>query len=406
METHQGHLPEHNKSYFPGERATVLQGIKVLEIGQVFAGPFAGVILSDLGADVIKIERLDGGDDTRRMGPVVLSEDALSFHSFNRGKRSVALDLKNPEALKALDRACAEADILIHNLRPGVPSKMGISAQDVCAKHEHLIYCEISAFGHVGPLSHLPGYEPLIQAFSGLSSINGGPDSPPARLGASVCDQGTGMWVALGALAMLEQRRRTGRGGILNASLLETALVWAGQAVDCYVNTGTLPARHASGHPGFAPYEAFDAADGPLLVCAGNDRLFAKLALVLRRPEWIDNEKYRTNRDRVANRVELARQIALIIAEEPRAHWLMEFEKVGVPSAAVQSVPEAVSHPQVQALDLIREVPGVGIKLTGLPISLNGRRPPAPAEGPRLGSDTDTFFQETLCGEAISPDER
>ena len=253
----------------------VLHGVRVLELGQVLAGPFAGAILADLGADVIKVERVEGGDDARQMGPAFRHGDALNFQVFNRGKQSVALDLKGPEGLAAFERLAGEADIFIHNLRPGVPAKLGIDGAALCARHPRLIYCEISAFGHLGPMALQPGYEPLVQAFSGLSSTNGGPDDPPMRSGASMCDQGSGMWVVIGALALLHRRAQTGRGGVLTTSLLETALVWNGQKADAYVNEGRLPKRDRSGHPGFVPYEAFDTQDAPLLFCCGNDRLFA-----------------------------------------------------------------------------------------------------------------------------------
>ena len=259
----------------------VLDGVRVVELGQVLAGPFAGAIFADLGADVIKVEKPDGGDDARRMGPDFRHGDALNFHEFNRGKKSVTLDLKSPEGVEALHGLLAEADTMLHNLRPGAAEALGIGAQAVTARHPHLIYCEMSAFGHIGPERLRPGYEPLLQAFGGLSSITGEPDGPPVRMGASVVDQGTGLWTVLGALAMLERRHRTGQGGVVNTSLFETALLWAGQKISAYVNMGKLPERHASGHPNLTPYEAFDAADGPVLVCCGNDRLFAKFATEL-----------------------------------------------------------------------------------------------------------------------------
>jgi Predicted acyl-CoA transferases/carnitine dehydratase len=382
---------EHQQSAaVPGGPAP-LKGIKVIEIGQVLAGPFAGSVFADLGADVLKIERVEGGDDTRRMGPPFRHGDALNFHSFNRGKRSVAIDLRNQAALQALDRACAEADILIHNLRPGVTDTLGIAGADLCQRHPRLIYCEISAFGHRGPLSGRPGYEPLIQAFSGLSSINGAPDAPPTRLGASVCDQGTGMWIVIGALAMLEERRRTGRGGMVNSSLLETALLWAGQKIEAYANTGQLPQRHASGHPGFVPYEAFEAADGPFLICAGNDRLFAKLAGVMGRADWIDDARYRTNTDRIVHRDALVAEMAPILLGRSRVEWLAAMEEAGVPCSPIQTIPDAVADPHVQALHILREVPGEDFQLVGLPLSFDGQRPAVRHGGPRHGEHTADF---------------
>ncbi len=366
-----------------------LRGIKVIEIGQVLAGPFAGLILSDLGADVLKVERVDGGDDTRRMGPAFHNGDALNFHGFNRGKRSVAVDLKTPAGLAWLHELCGQADMLIHNLRPGVTATLKITGEELCEKYPQLIYCEISAFGHTGPFHDRPGYEPLIQAFSGLSSINGAPEMPPVRIGASVCDQGTGMWIVIGALAMLEQRRRTGMGGILNGSLLETAMMWAGQKVDAYVNKGELPVRHASGHPEMAPYEGFEAADGPLIICAGNDRLFDKLAHALGRPAWLQDPLYQSNRDRVRNRDRLYKEISQMLARQPRDHWLALLEEAGVPCAPIHTLPEVVAHPHVQALEMLQDVPGHEFKLTALPLSFNGLRPGIHGAGPKLPLPTD-----------------
>ena len=363
----------------------VLDGVRVLELGQVLAGPFAGAIFADLGAEVVKVERVDGGDDARRMGPAFRHGDALNFQVFNRGKQSVALDLKSGDGLAAFERLAAEADIFIHNLRPGVPKALGIDGPSLCARHPRLIYCEISAFGSAGPMALRPGYEPLIQAFSGLSSTNGGPDDPPLRAGASVCDQGTGMWAVIGALAMLHRRQGTGRGGILSASLLETALVWNGQKADAYVNEGRLPDRHRSGHPGFVPYEAFDTADAPLLICCGNDRLFTKLAAELGRPDWPADERFATNRARLAHKAALMAELEPLLRQRPRAEWTARLEAAGVPCAPIHTVPEALAHPQVQALGVLQAVPGEDFRLTALPFSIDGERPALHAGAPRLG---------------------
>ncbi|TSD60596.1 CoA transferase [Variovorax sp. KBS0712] len=363
----------------------ILEGIRVLELGQVLAGPFAGAILADLGADVVKLERVEGGDDARHMGPAFRHGDALNFHVFNRGKRSVAIDLKSEEGMAAFETLAAGADILIHNLRPGVTQSMGIDGASLCARHPRLIYCEISAFGHTGPLRMQPGYEPLIQAFSGLSSINGGPDDPPMRTGASVCDQGTGMWAVIGALALLQRRHLTGRGGVVSTSLLETALVWTGQKADAYVNEGRLPDRHRSGHPGFVPYEAFDTADAPLLICCGNDRLFAKFAHELGRDDWTTDARFAGNRQRLQHKVALFDEIGPLLRARTRADWMARFTAAGVPCAPVHTVPEAVAHPQVEALGMLQAVPGEDFRLTALPMSIDGVRPAHRAVAPRLG---------------------
>lgn len=367
--------------------ARVLAGIRVLELGQVLAGPFAGAVFADLGAEVLKIERVEGGDDARRMGMAFRHGDALTFHIFNRGKQSIALDLKSAAGLAAFETLAAGADILVHNLRPGVPAEMGIDGASLCARHPRLIYCEISAFGHVGPMKLRPGYEPLIQAYSGLSSTNGGPDDPPVRIGASVCDQGTGMWAVIGALSLLQRRHQTGRGGVVQASLLETALVWNAQRSDAFANTGEMPARHASGHPSLVPYEAFDASDGPFIICCGNDRLFAKLAGELGQPHWSTDSRFATNRARLVNKAALFAQLRPLLAGAPRSEWINRFEAVGVPCAPILTVPEVLQQDQVQALALSLPVPGEDFSLTGLPLSFDGRRPGLQSGAPRLGAD-------------------
>jgi formyl-CoA transferase len=368
-----------------------LAGLRVIEAGQVLAGPFAGAVLADLGAEVLKIERLDGGDDARSMGPAFRQGDALNFHIFNRGKKSLALDLKSAEGQHQFERLVAGADVFVHNLRPGVTQALGIDGPALCARHPRLVYAEISAFGEAGPLAGRPGYEPLIQAFSGLSASNGGPEDPPTRMGASVCDQGAGLWAVVGILALLQQRQTSGRGGVVGTSLLETALVWNAQKGDAWLNEGRVPERHASGHPGFVPYEAFDTADAPLLICCGNDRLFAKLAQALAQPQWLTDERFATNRQRLRHKAALLAPLQALLRQQPRAHWRALLEGAGVPCAPVNSVPEALADPQVQALGVLQPVPGTDFSLTGLPLSFNGSRPAIRSQAPTLGQDNAAF---------------
>ncbi len=370
-----------------------LEGVKVVEIGQVLSGPFAGAILADLGADVIKIEKPEGGDDARQMGPAFRHGDALNFHEFNRGKRSVALDLKSPQGMEALHVLLAEADILVHNMRPGVPEALGLGPQETVARHPRLIYCAMGAFGHVGPMKDRPGYEPLLQAFGGLSSITGEPGGKPVRMGASVVDQGTGMWTVIGALSALQQRARTGRGCVVNTSLLETAMLWAGQKIGAYLNQGKLPERHASGHPGFVPYEAFDAADAPLLVCCGNDRLFRKFALELGHPEWPEDPRFVTNRARLQNKDALLPMIRDGMAKRPRKEWLERLVAAGVPCAPINTIPELLEEPQAQAIGMLVTPPGEDFRVTALPVSFNGMRPKPRAGAPRLDGHRGARFR-------------
>jgi len=374
-----------------------LDGIRVVELGQVFAGPFAGAILADLGASVIKVERTDGGDDARRMGKAFRHDDALNFHIFNRGKQSVALDLKRAGDRAALERLVGAADVFVHNLRPDVPEALGLSPAALCARHPRLIYCEISAFGAVGPLRLRPGYEPLVQAYSGLFSINGGPDQPPLRAGAALCDQGSGMWAVIGILSLLHRRQTSGRGGVVTTSLLETAMMWAVQAVESYANEGKVQERNATGHPAFFPYEAFPTADGALLICAGNDRLFAKLAATLGRPDWPADPRYADNRARVAHRATLGLELSAILRTAPRDAWAAKLEAAGVPCSPIHSIPEALAQPQVAALGMRQTVPGQDFALTALPLSLDGVRPAIRSAAPLLGEHTEAVLAAQLA---------
>lgn len=371
-----------------------LSGLRVVEIGQVIAAPFATAVLADLGADVIKIERPEVGDDARCMGPAFRHGDSLNFHIFNRGKKSVVLDLKSPAGRDAALRIIETADVLVHNMRPGVAEDLGLGSQSLCERYPRLVYCAISAFGSAGPLRGSPGYEPLVQAFSGMFSVNGGPDDPPMRVGPSICDQGAGMWAVIGIMAKLHARALTGRGGIVETSLLETALVWLSPKLDSYANEGLAPKRHASGHPDFVPYQRFDAADGPLLICAGNDRLFAKLAAALDRATWIHDERFLTNRARLAHKDLLIGQIDELIRQQPRSVWMQRFSTAGVPHSPIHTIDEVLEHPQIAALNLRQPVPETDYRLVGLPVMFDGVRPTLRGEAPRLGEHGDSQMSQ------------
>ena len=368
----------------------MLRNIRVVEIGQVLSGPYASTILADLGADVVKVEKPDGGDDARHMGAAFRNGDALHFLDINRNKASVTIDLKTPDGVAQLHRLLETADILIHNMRPGVVDALGIDGPSVCARHPRLIYCHISGFGTRGPMHMLPAFEPVAQAFSGILSINGHPDGPPARVGVSIVDVGTAMWTVIGALAALQRRDVTGEGGIVNTSLLETALAWTGPHIAAYLNEGRVPKRLGTAHPHLVPYQTFDAKEGALLIGAGNDRLFARLCGALGVPEWIDDARFAGNRARLQNRDELIALINERIGRRPRAVWISILNDAGVPCGPVNTIPEVLDDPQVAALGILQEVPDTGVTLTGLPISFDGRRPAIRSLGPQLGQDNDT----------------
>ncbi len=370
----------------------LLSDIRVIEIGQVLSAPFAGMILADLGAEVIKVEKPSVGDDARNMGPAFRDGASMVFHDVNRGKRSVQIDLKTKVGLEQLFCLLADADVLIHNLRPGDAIKLGIDSVAMRERFPALIYCEMSAFGHKGPRQRQPGYESLLQAYSGLVSMNGSPDSPPSRIGASVVDQGAGMWAVIGVLAALHGRSQSSQGSVVNTSLLETALTWSSTRIHAYVNEGRESKRYGTGHPNLVPYQAFDMPEGQIMICAGNDRLFAKLAVVLGKPQWAQDDRFDTNRNRLKHRDVLIPLIEQALSAAPRVHWLDALQREGVPAVAVNSIPEVIQEEQVIALDMFREVEDKGFVLAGLPISFDGVRPVVERAAPALGEANNVYL--------------
>lgn len=365
----------------------MLSGVRVVEIGQVLAGPYASAILSDLGAEVIKVEKPAFGDDARHMGQAFRHGDALNFLDVNRNKASVIIDLKTPDGLAELHGLLSTADILIHNMRPDVVEALGIDYESLRARHPRLIYCEISGFGKRGPMQGLPAFEPIAQAFSGILSINGYPDGPPARLSVSVVDVGTAMWTVIGALSALHRRADTGQGSLVTASLLETAIAWAGQHIAAFLNQGRAPQRLGTAHPHLVPYQTFEAKDGAILIAAGNDRLFERLCRAMKRQKWVEDPKFQGNRARINNRAELIQLISERIAMEPRKFWVDTLTAAGVPCTPVNTIPEMLQEPQVNALEILQEVAETGVTLVGIPLSFDGKRPRIRALGPCLGQD-------------------
>jgi crotonobetainyl-CoA:carnitine CoA-transferase CaiB-like acyl-CoA transferase len=364
-----------------------LQGVRVIELGQFLSAPYGGMILADLGADVIKIEEPAHGDAARRMGQPFEDGDALLFRDLNRGKRSVSLDFKSEPGRAALLKLIASADIVISNLRPGIVAQYGIDGPSLTAQFPRLVYCDLSAFGQKGPLSALPGFEPLAQAYSGLASINGTIDGPPLRTGPSIVDMGSGMWIAISALAALRKRDQTGHGANVNLSLLDTALAWISMDVSGYLNEGRTPERRANGHPLLVPYDAFPAQDGPLVIAAGNDAQFARLAQALGHPEWATMPEYATNASRMKNKSALVDSLSAILNERPRDHWTKLLQKAGVPCSSYNTIPEALASEQVKQQAIIRTSPKTNRQMIGLPFTIDGRRPGCFEEAPLLGQD-------------------
>jgi crotonobetainyl-CoA:carnitine CoA-transferase CaiB-like acyl-CoA transferase len=353
----------------------MLGGIRVLELGANLAGPVAGEILAHLGADVLKVERPEG-DDARGWGPPFWKGTSPGFLAVNANKRSMTVDLKDGDAVAALVALIGEADVLIQNMRPGALDALGLGAEKLTTKYPRLVYCSVWAFGATGPLKLKPGYEPLLQAFSGLMMANGGEGDPPTRVGTSILDYGTGMWTAIGALAGLVHRAATGKGCVVDASLFETALAWMKGFHVSYQSSGQMPERHRTGSNRVVPFEAFDTATGPMIIAAGNDRLFAKLAKVVGHPEWVSDPRYATNGARVAHKDALIAAIGAITVTRSKGEWIDALEAEGVPCGVINALPEAAAHPQAEALGIVQPVPGEDdLTLIALPLSFDGVRP-------------------------------
>jgi crotonobetainyl-CoA:carnitine CoA-transferase CaiB-like acyl-CoA transferase len=363
-----------------------LAGRFAVEIGHSLAGPFCGAVLADLGATVLKVESAGKGDHARDWGPPFAHGAAALFHAVNRGKLSVTAELRDPETAAALRRIILErADILVQNLKPGTLEAAGLGAEALLEAKPALVVCNIGAFGRDGPKRDAPGYDPLIQAASGLMSMNGHPGAPPARLPVAVNDVGTGIWGALGILAALLRQAATGRGGIVDVSLYETALNWMGVPIADHLASGTLPRRYGSGVANIVPYQVFECADGGLLIAAGNDLLFGKLCGVLGLQALAADPRFATNGDRVANRDALIPALGAAIEGWPVAMLAEALKAARIPSGPVQDVAAALADPQTAALGIVAATPEDKVTIVALPLSFDGQRPPLSGRAPRLG---------------------
>jgi len=365
--------------------ALPLAGHVVIELGHSVAAPFAGQILADLGAEVIKIEK-PAGDDARQWGPPFVDGASATFQSLNRNKSSMVVDLRDAGSFAQLKALIQDrADVVLQNMRPGQVESLGLDAATLRALKPQLVYCNLGAFGSVGPLADRPGYDPLMQAFSGIMSVVGEPGGSPVRVGPSIVDMGSGMWAALGIVSLLMRRRDTGEGGVVDVSLFETAVTWMTMYSAQYLADGRLPGKNGSGQTGIVPYRAYRTADGDLVVAAGNNELFRRLCKVLGHPEWSEDERFASNPVRVANAAVLYGLLEACFKEKTNAQWTQLLDAEGIPCAPVQDVAGMLQHPQTQALGLVQPVPGSSIPLVGLPIRLDGQRPQPRSASPALG---------------------
>jgi crotonobetainyl-CoA:carnitine CoA-transferase CaiB-like acyl-CoA transferase len=386
-----------------------LAGIRVLELARILAGPWAGQLLADLGAEVIKVERTGAGDDTRVWGPPFIEGrdgetlDSAYFHATNRGKRSVTADFETPEGRDLVIALAREADVLIENFKAGGLAQYGLDYASLKAINLRLIYCSITGFGHTGPYAPRAGYDFLIQAMGGIMHLTGEPDREPQKIGVAFADIFTGLYAVVAIEAALIERAKSGEGQHIDACLLDSLVgVLANQALN-YLVAGVSPKRMGNAHPNIVPYQVFPVADGHVVIAVGNDAQFARLCAVLGVAETAQEARYRANADRVAHRAELIGHLSAQTKRKSRADLLAALEKVGVPAGPIQDLADVFSDPQVIARQMRIDLPDAsaqGGTVPGVRTPINLSRTPLAYErpSPRLGADTDAILARWKAG--------
>ena len=380
-----------------------LDGIRVLDLSRVLAGPWCTQLLADLGAEVIKIERPGAGDDTRHWGPPWHGEGddrvAAYFLSANRGKKSAAIDFAQPEGAALVRKLAGQSDVVVENFKVGGLKKFGLDADTLRAANPRLVIASITGFGQDGPYADRAGYDFIIQGMGGLMSLTGLPDGTPGggplRVGVAVIDLFTGMYTATAVLAALFRRERTGEGAHIDAALFDTSLAMLANQVSNALVSGKDPPRQGNTHPNIVPYQPFDAADKPLIIAVGNDRQFARLAELCQHPEWASDERFATNAARVANRAEMVRLVADCIRRNSAAEWFEKLDAAGIPAGPINTISEALADVQAQHRQMVRTM--AGMQLMGSPVRLDGERADSDLPPPGLGQHTE----EVLAALAI-----
>jgi crotonobetainyl-CoA:carnitine CoA-transferase CaiB-like acyl-CoA transferase len=386
-----------------------LAGCRVLELARVLAGPWAGQILADLGAEVIKVERPGAGDDTRGWGPpFVTGTDGENigsayYHSCNRGKRSIAIDFETEAGQRIVRKLAQRSDVVIENFKVGGLAKFGLDYASLAKDNPRLIYCSITGFGQDGPYAHRAGYDLLVQGMGGIMDITGMPDGEPTRGGVAYADVFTGVYSALGILAAIIERDKTGHGSYIDTALLDTQVsVLANQAL-FYLVSGETPKRMGNAHATVVPYQVFPVSDGHIIIACGNDGQFARLMQLLGAPEMAADPQYQTNAARVVNRGTLIPRMMTSTAKFTRAELLRQLEKIGVPGGPINSVEDVFADPQVIARGMRVDLASAAAKTGSIPgvrtpITLNGRRAAAERSPPQIGEHTEEILRE--IGEA------
>ena len=372
-----------------------LQGIKVLDLSRVLAGPLCTQLLADLGAEVLKIERPGAGDDTRHWGPPWHGEGenrvAAYFLSCNRGKKSAAIDFAQPAGAALVRRLAQDTDVVVENFKVGGLKKFGLDATALQTANPRLIYASITGFGQEGPYADRAGYDFIIQGMGGMMSITGIPDGEPGggpmRAGVAIADLFTGMYSCSAILAALYGRERTGEGVHIDLALFDTQLaVLANQAENALIS-GKDPPRQGNTHPNIVPYQPFDAADQPIIIAVGNDRQFARLAEICGHPEWTSEERFASNGARVAHRTEMVDLVGNTIRQKPAAQWLEQLGAAGIPAGPINTITQALADVQAQHRQMVRTL--AGVPLVGSPVRLDGERADSDLPPPALGQHTE-----------------
>ncbi len=378
-----------------------LSGIKIIELARILAGPWAGQVLADLGADVIKVERPGTGDDTRQWGPPFVTyadggRDAAYFHACNRGKRSVAIDFEKPEGRDIILKLLTDADVLIENFKVGGLAKHGLDYASVKKLNPRLIYCSITGFGQTGPYASRPGYDFMIQGMGGIMDLTGEADGAPMKIGVAYADIMTGLYAAIAIQSALIQRASTGEGAHIDMALLDTqAGVLANQAMN-YLVSGETPKRMGNQHPNIVPYRVFPASDGHIIIASGNDRQWRSVCAVLAAPELAGDARFATNAGRIENREELNGLLDALTAKWTRADLLEALENAGVPAGPINSVADVFADPQVIHRGMVQKLPlgDGGVASVRSPVRFDGVGMIAGSASPRLGEHTREVLEE------------
>ncbi len=375
-----------------------LAGLKVLELAHVLAGPVAGLLLADMGADVIKIEKIPGGDDTRRTVPPEINGESASFMIVNRNKRGIALDLKSPAGAEVLRRFVKQADVIIENYRPGTMEKMGLGYDDLRELNPGLIYCKITGFGSNGPYAHRAGYDLIAQGMSGLMSLTGeGPGRPPVKVGVPVGDVTAGVLAATGVLAAYIERLRTGQGQLVDTSLLEASVIHTYWPAALALATGVSAGPMGSAHPVAAPYQAFPTQDGWINVGAVSQANWERVTAVLQRPDLLEDARFTDNGRRMENLDALVDIMSSVLKTKPTDHWVAEFEKAGVPAGPVKYMKQVLNDPQVRAREMVVTVdhPVAGkVEALGCPVKFSHGNGVTRRGAPLYGEHTVEVLRE------------